>query len=59
MDFQFAIVFDVAQFAEFIHEMTDARSGCPDRLREGLPSQTPSDALRGCGILGKLEMPSQ
>src|SRR5216684_4139265 len=33
MDFQFSVVFDEAQFAEFVHEKAYARSSRADRLR--------------------------
>src|ERR1043166_4466929 len=32
MDFQFSVVFDEAQFAEFVHEEAHARSGRADHL---------------------------
>ena len=31
-----AVVLDEAQFSEFIHEKIDARSRCPDHLRQSL-----------------------
>ena len=46
MDFQFSIVFDVTQFAEFIHEMTNTRSGRADHLREDFLTKFSDDWLR-------------
>ena len=46
MDFQFSIVFDVAQFAEFIHEMADAGSSGPDHLREDFLTELSDNRLR-------------
>src|SRR5436190_14548881 len=34
MDFQFSVVFDEAQFAEFVHEKAHPRSGRADHLRQ-------------------------
>jgi hypothetical protein len=34
MDFQFSVVFDKAQFAEFVHEKADARSCRADHLSQ-------------------------
>ena len=46
MDFQFSIVFDVAQLAEFVHEMADARSSGPDHLREDFLTELSDNRLR-------------
>src|ERR1700733_9161474 len=46
MDFQFSIVFDVAQFAEFVHEMADAGSSGPDHLRENFLTELSDNRLR-------------
>ena len=53
MDFQFSIVFDVAQFAEFIHEMTDARPGRADHLREDFLTKLSDDRFR-CVFLAEI-----
>jgi hypothetical protein len=34
MDFQFSVVFDKTQFAEFVHEKAHPRSGGADHLRQ-------------------------
>ena len=46
MDFQFSIVLDVTQFAEFIHEITHTRSGRADHLREDFLTKFSDDWLR-------------
>ena len=46
MDFQFSIVFDIAQFAEFVHEITDSRSGRADHLRKEFLTESSDNRLR-------------
>ncbi len=46
MDFQFSIVLDKTQFAEFVHEKTHARSGRADHLRQGFLTDLSHDRLR-------------
>ena len=53
MDFQFSIVFDVTQFAEFIHEMAHTRSGRADHLREDFLTKLSDDRFR-CVFLAKI-----
>ena len=44
-DFQFSIVFNIAQFAELVHEKADARSRRADHFREGFLTKFPDDRL--------------
>jgi hypothetical protein len=44
-DFQFSVVFDIAQFAKFAHEKAHARSGRANHLREGFLTKLPNDRL--------------
>ena len=46
MDFYFSIVADEPQFAEFVHEETDAGSGGADHFRQCLLADTWIDWLR-------------
>ena len=46
MDFQFSIVFDKAQFAEFVHEKAYACSGRADHLRQRFLTELSHDRLR-------------
>ena len=46
MDFQFSIVFDVAQFAELVHEMAYPGPGRSDHLREDFLAEISNDRLR-------------
>src|ERR1700677_4534920 len=46
MDFYFSVVADEAQFAEFVHEKTDAGSGGADHLCQCLLTDTRIDWLR-------------
>src|SRR6266581_1585137 len=46
MDFQFSVVFDIAQFAEFVHEEAHARSGRADHLRERFLTELSDGRLR-------------
>jgi len=46
MDFELSVVLDITQFAKFIHEMTDARSGCTDHLRKDFLTKLSHDWLR-------------
>ncbi len=46
MDFQFSIVLDKTQFAEFVHEKTHARLGRADHLRQGFLTDLSHDRLR-------------
>src|SRR5438105_6725973 len=46
MDFQFAVVFDKSQFAEFVHEKADARSGRADHFRQHFLTEFSHDRLR-------------
>jgi hypothetical protein len=51
-DFQCSVVFDVAQSAEFVHEMAYARSGRADHLCESFLTDLPDDRLSR-GFLAK------
>src|ERR1051325_6760670 len=44
-DFQFSVVFDIAQFAELVHEKAHARSCRADHFREGFLTKLPDDRL--------------
>src|SRR3984957_1734676 len=44
-DFYFSIVFNIAQFAKFIHEKAHARSGRTNHLRERFLTELPDDWL--------------
>jgi hypothetical protein len=46
MDFQFSVVFDKAQFAEFVHEKAHPRSGRADHLRQRFLTEVSHDRLR-------------
>ena len=46
MDFQFSVVFDKTQFAEFVHEKAHARSGRADHLRQGFLTKRSHDRRR-------------
>jgi hypothetical protein len=46
VDFQFSVVFDETQFAEFVHEKTHARPGGADHLRQHLLTKCPNDRFR-------------
>src|SRR6195256_4360175 len=46
MDLQFSVVFDKAQFAEFVHEKAYARSGRADHLRQRFLTELSHDRLR-------------
>src|SRR5258705_11221559 len=46
MDFQFSVVFDKTQFAEFVHEKAHARSRRADHLRQGFLTKSSHDRLR-------------
>src|SRR5947209_645513 len=46
MDFQFSVVFDETQFAEFVHEKAHARSGRADHLRQRFLTELSHDRLR-------------
>src|ERR1700712_4275166 len=46
MDFDFSVVADQAEFAEFVHEETDAGAGGPDHLGQGFLTDVGSDRLR-------------
>ena len=46
VDFQFAVVFDKTQFAEFVHEKAHARSGRADHLRQCFLTELSRDRLR-------------
>ena len=46
MDFQFSVVFDKSQFAEFVHEKAHARSRRADHLRQGFLTKISHDRLR-------------
>jgi len=46
MDFQFSVVFDKAQFPEFVHEKAHARSGRADHLGEHFLAELSHDRLR-------------
>jgi len=52
-DFQFAVVFDIAQFAELVHEKAHARSSRADHLREGFLTKLPDDRLNR-GLLAEI-----
>src|SRR5882672_4076149 len=45
MDFQFSVVFDKSQFAEFVHEKAHARSGRADHLRQRFLTELSHDRL--------------
>ena len=45
MDFNFPIIIDVAQFAEFVHELTDAGPGRTNHLREKFLTKLSDDRL--------------
>ena len=45
MDFQLSVVFDKAQFAEFVHEKTHARSGRANHLRQRFLTEFSHDRL--------------
>ena len=53
MDFQFPIVMDIAQLAEFVHEVADGGSGRPDHLREDFLTELSDDWLR-CVLLAEI-----
>jgi hypothetical protein len=44
-DFKLTVVFDIAQFAELIHEKAHARSRRADHFRKGLLTKLPDDRL--------------
>src|ERR1700730_1802957 len=46
MDFQFSVVFDKTQFAEFVHEKAHARSSRANHLRQGFLTERANDRLR-------------
>jgi len=46
MDFQFSIVFDKAQFSEFVHEKAHARSRRADHLRQRFLTELSHDRFR-------------
>jgi hypothetical protein len=46
MDLKFSVVFDEAQFAEFVHEKAHARSGRADHLRQRFLTKFSHDRLR-------------
>src|SRR6202049_4756472 len=46
MDFQFSVVFNIAQLAELVHEKAHARSGLADHLREGFLTKCSDDRMR-------------
>ena len=46
MDFQFSVVFNKTQFAEFVHEEAHARSGRADHLRQCFLTKLSYDWLR-------------
>ena len=46
MDFQFSVVFDKTQFAEFVHEKAYARSGRADHLRQRFLTELSHDRFR-------------
>jgi hypothetical protein len=46
MDFQLSVVFNKAQFAKFVHEKADARSGRADHLRQRFLAEFSHDRLR-------------
>src|SRR2546425_11395518 len=46
VDFQFAVVFDKTQFAEFVHEKAHPRSGRADHLRQCFLTKISHDRLR-------------
>src|ERR1700745_3393873 len=45
MDFQFSVVFDETQFAEFVHEKAHPRSGRADHLRQRFLTELSHDRL--------------
>src|ERR1700730_9228845 len=53
VNFQVAVVFNEAQFPEFIHEVTDARPRGADHLREGLLADLRNYLLRSA-VLAKI-----
>src|SRR5258708_26607793 len=50
MDFQLSVVFDKAQFAEFVHEEAHPRSGRADHLRQGFLTKLSHDRLRPASV---------
>jgi hypothetical protein len=46
MDLKFSVVFDEAQFAEFVHEKAHARPGRADHLRQRFLTKISHDRLR-------------
>ena len=46
MDFKFSIVVDIAQFAEFVHEVAHARSSRSNHLREGFLTELSDNRFR-------------
>src|SRR6266446_6808772 len=46
IDFQFSVVFDKTQFAEFVHEKAHTRSGRADHLRQCFLTKLSHDRLR-------------
>ena len=44
-DFEFPVVFNIAQFAKLVHEKAHARSGRANHLREGFLTKLPNDRL--------------
>src|SRR5712672_3913793 len=46
MNLDFSVVFDEAQFAEFVHEKAHARSGRADHLRQRFLTELSHDRLR-------------
>ena len=46
MDFQFTVVFDETQFAEFVHEKAHARSRRADHFRQRFLTDLSHDRLR-------------
>src|ERR1700724_931865 len=46
MNLDFSVVFDEAQFAEFVHEKSPSRSGRADHLRQRFLTELSHDRLR-------------
>src|SRR6202011_1347567 len=46
MDLKFSVVFDKAQFAEFVHKKAHARPGRADHLRQSFLTELSHDRLR-------------
>jgi hypothetical protein len=47
VDFDFSVVADEAELAEFVHEEADAGAGGPDHLGQGFLTDVRADRLRG------------